>query len=320
MPAVSRPRHGSLQFVPKKRVSRLYPSISHWPKSDTAKILGFSAYKVGMTHALVVDTRKNAPTHGEEISIPVTVLDCPPLKVLAVRFYTLTPFGLKILSEVWDADAKNDKDLLRKMKPGKGTNFDNIERANDVRLLVRTQPRQSGIGKKTPEIFELGVGGSDVKQKIDFCKSVLGKEIKINDVFRDGEYIDIIAVTKGKGTQGVVKRWGVSIQNRKAGKKRRHIGTLGSQTPRRVTWTIPQAGQLGLFKRTEYNKRIIKIGEDGKDVTPKGGFNGYGIVKGSYVIIEGSVPGSRKRLILLRHPIRPLKIPFIPTEIRYLAK
>ena len=80
------------------------------------------------------------------------------------------------------------------------------------------------------------------------------------------------------------------------------------------------AGQLGFFKRTEYNKRILKIGEDGKEIVPKSGFVNYGIIKGDYVVLEGSGPGPRKRLIVLKSAIRPPKIPVLTSEIRHIEK
>ena len=62
---------------------------------------------------------------------------------------------------------------------------------------------------------------------------------------------------------------------------------------------------MGYHQRIEYNKRILKIGKDGKEVTVKGGYIRYGEVKGPYILIEGSVPGTEKRQIRLRYPARP---------------
>jgi len=63
-------------------------------------------------------------------------------------------------------------------------------------------------------------------------------------------------------------------------------------------------GQMGYQQRTEYNKRLIKIGEDGSDVTPAGGFLHYGEVRGRYLLIKGSLPGPCKRLVRIRHAVR----------------
>jgi large subunit ribosomal protein L3 len=62
---------------------------------------------------------------------------------------------------------------------------------------------------------------------------------------------------------------------------------------------------MGFHQRTEYNKRIIKIGENGEEITPKGGFVHYGVIRGDYVLVSGSVPGTVKRLIRMRDAIRP---------------
>jgi large subunit ribosomal protein L3 len=77
---------------------------------------------------------------------------------------------------------------------------------------------------------------------------------------------------------------------------------------------------MGYHQRTEYNKRILKIGIDGKDITPKGGFVKYGEVKGTYVIVDGSLPGPVKRLVRMRYPARPpTKIPDSPPNITYVS-
>jgi large subunit ribosomal protein L3 len=61
---------------------------------------------------------------------------------------------------------------------------------------------------------------------------------------------------------------------------------------------------MGYQQRTEFNKRILKIGENGMEITPKGGFLHYGVLKNPYVLIKGSIPGPAKRLIRIRPAIR----------------
>jgi large subunit ribosomal protein L3 len=318
----SKPRAGSLAFYPRKRARRIYPKIDTWPKTDKVKILGFSGYKVGMARARILDNRKGSPTQGQEITVPVTILECPPLKVIGIRAYTQTPNGLKIVGEAWDKSAEEDKFLKRKLTVGKYKTEEkikrieeNLDKISEIRLIVATQPRETGLGKKTPEIFEITVGGNP-QDAWNTVKEKLGKEIKVSEVFQEGEFIDTIAVTKGKGTAGPVKRFGVKIQTRKAHKKRRHVGALGSETPQRVLWTVAQAGQLGFQTRTEFNKRILKIGENPEEINPSGGFKNYGIVRNNYILVEGSVPGPKKRLIRLRKAIRPPKVPILATEIK----
>jgi large subunit ribosomal protein L3 len=323
MAEVKKPRRGSLGYWPRKRTSRIYPHLTAYPEAEKAKVLGFAGYKAGMAHAVVVDTRKNSPSFGQEIAMPITILDCPPLKVLGLRVYQKTTKGLEALTEIWVKDLP--KDLARKVnaKPSKeekiGEIEKNLERISKVRAIVSTQPRLSGIGKKKPEVFEVEIGGKDSKEKFDFAKQLLGKEVATKDVMREGELVDFVGVTKGKGMAGTVKRFGIRIQVRHAKKKLRHIGTLGPQTPGKVRWTVPQAGQLGFFRRTELNKRILKIGENGSEINPKSGFKNYGIIKSNYIVVEGSIPGSKKRLVMIRSAIRPSKIKLLVPEVREIV-
>jgi large subunit ribosomal protein L3 len=69
-------------------------------------------------------------------------------------------------------------------------------------------------------------------------------------------------------------------------------------------WTVPQMGQMGFHIRTEYNKWVLQVGDDAKMVEKPGGWKHYGVVKSSYMILFGSVPGVPKRLIRMRHAIR----------------
>jgi large subunit ribosomal protein L3 len=299
-----------MAFSPRKRAQRQFPRLDAWPEiSEGPRVQGFAGYKAGMTHAFLVDYRPTSNTSGQEVQIPVTVLEVPPMRVAAVRFYENTRYGLRTVGEIWSDDV--DESLSRLLPIPK--NYDSSkawEKFNgtdieDVRLLAYTQPTLvKGVPKKMPEMMELRIGGGTIAARIDYAKSLLGKDIKITDFIKEGLMIDIAAVTKGKGFQGATKRWGVKLLSHKNSKHRRMIGTLGPKRPGYVRPTVPQAGQVGYHQRTEFNKRVLKIGDNGSDVTPKGGFLHYGEVTNPYVLIHGSVPGPTKRLIRLRDPIR----------------
>ena len=84
------------------------------------------------------------------------------------------------------------------------------------------------------------------------------------------------------------------------------------------------AGQHGFFTRTEHNKRILLIDNDGKKVNQRGGILGYGLVK-DFVLLEGSVPGTQKRLVILRRQMRkkakvPVTLDYISTESKQKSK
>ncbi|MBI5681196.1 MAG: 50S ribosomal protein L3 [Methanobacterium sp.] len=310
------PRSGSVAFSPRKRAVKQSPRIKSWPETEETGLLGFAGYKVGMTHVIMNDNRKNSPTEGMEISTPVTILEVPPVVVMGIRAYKKTTYGLKTMIDVMASDLSEE--LLRKIpipeKYDTDSNLtklnENIDNVADIRVLVHTNPKQvTGIPKKKPEIIECGVGGATVAEKLEYAKSILGSEINAADVFSDGEHIDSIAITKGKGFQGPVKRWGIRIQYGKAARssKGRHVGSLGPWSPERTMWTVPQAGQMGYHKRTEYNKKILKIADVSEvdAVNPDGGFIKYGLVKNNYIIVKGSLPGPSKRLVILRKAMRP---------------
>ena len=297
-----------MAYSPRKRARSQIPHIRHWPHrgGDTPKIQGFMGYKAGMTHALVVDYRPTSTTSGREVIMPVSVVETPPMKIAAARFYKETNKGLQTTGEIWSD--KLDAELAKRVsvpKKSKKQKWDQFKNADDVRVLVYTQPKQvKSIPKKIPELREMRVSGGSIEERINYVKDILGKEVTINDVVREGDMIDFLAITKGKGFQGHVQRWGVKLLSHKNSKHRRMIGTAGSWHPNWVQATVPQAGQMGYHQRTEYNKRVLKIGENGEDITPAGGFPHYGNINNSYVLIHGSIPGPTKRVVSMRDAIR----------------
>jgi len=304
------PKRGSMGYSPRKRAQSPIPKFNSWPEGgDKPKLQGFAGYKAGMTHAFLVDFRPTSTTSGQEHQVPVTVIETPPVKVAAVRFYERTSGGLKSIGEAWVK--KLDKDLGRRLCiPKKHDQDEAFKKADDVdvedvRAIVYTQPKLvTGIPKKSPEVMEIRIGGGTVEERIEYARSILGKTLTIKDYTMEGQMVDVAAVTKGKGFQGAVKRWGVKLLVRKNRKHRRMAGTLGPWNPSFVRREVPQGGQVGYHQRTEYNKRILKIGENGEEITPNGGFLHYGNIKNSYIIIHGSVPGPTKRLIRFRDPVR----------------
>ncbi len=305
-----RPKKGSQAYSPRKRAKRQTPRVDAWPEiTEGPKVQGFAGYKAGMTHAFITDYRPTSNTAGQEIRVPVTVLEVPPMRVAAVRIYENTRYGLKTSGEVWAAqiDATLSRVLPLPKKVEADATWEKMKDVDieDVRVLAYTQPKLvKGVPKKRPELMELRIGGGSMDERVEYAKGLLGKEIKVTDFTKDGAMIDVAAVTKGKGFQGAIKRWGLKLLSHKNSKHRRMVGTLAPKRPGYVRPTVPQAGQMGYHQRTEMNKRVIKIGEKGEEITPKGGFLHYGQVVNGYVLLHGSVPGPTKRLVRLRDPVR----------------
>ena len=302
-----KPRDGSMGVWPRKRARRSFARIRHWAPQKDVKPLGFAGYKVGMTHVMVIDNKSTSQTKGQDIFMPVTVIECPNLKVFGINAYHHTPQGFSLSSTI--LHSQNDKHLARKICiPKKFNNkIEDLQNPSDIRLLVHTQPVKTSIGKKKPEIFELPLGGKDVTAKIEYAKNILGKDIYVKDIFCAGNQIDIHAVTKGKGLQGPVRRFGISLKQHKSEKGVRAPGSLGGWRAQGHTmYRVAHAGQMGYHQRVDFNKLILQLNDKPEEINQKGGFVSYGNVQNPYLLVKGSIPGSKKRLIRFTHAIRPI--------------
>jgi large subunit ribosomal protein L3 len=314
------PRHGSMQFWPRKRAKRMIARLRSFITGKDAKIAGFAGYKAGMTHITYKDNYVNSVSKGDEVSAPVTIIECPPLKVYGVRFYKKEGVeGLKTVHEIVSKDF--NKELKRKITvtKNKSSSFDNIPEYDSLRLIVYTQPHMVGFGRKKPDVFELAVGGS-VEDQLNYAKEKIGKEVQVSEIFKEGDYIDCHGITKGKGYQGPVKRFGVAIQRPKKEKIKRGVGARSGAwcAQAHMMFRVATAGQMGTHQRLEFNKLIVKIGDKPEEINPTGGIVRYGLVKGSYMLVKGSIIGPKKRLAILTPAQRPPKNPYTITP-KYIS-
>ena len=167
------PRHGSMQFWPRKRARSQNVRIRSWGQSSEAKLLGFAGYKVGMTHVGYTDNRKNSTTKGQEVASPVTIIECPPLKVLGARAYKKGLYETKVVAQ----SISPSKDVPFTQKSKDTPSIDSANEADYLTLLVYTQPKLTSIGKKKPEVFEVGIGGS-VADQIAYAKNKWAKKLQ----------------------------------------------------------------------------------------------------------------------------------------------
>ena len=121
-----------------------------------------------------------------------------------------------------------------------------------------------------------------------------GVECKPGDVvtveaFEDGQMVDVIGVTKGKGFQGVVKRFRVRGGPASHGSMfHRRIGSVGMrQTPGRVFKNQKMPGQMGSKQRTVQNLRIVKVDAE-KNI----------------LLVRGALPGSIGSTVVVRAAIK----------------
>jgi large subunit ribosomal protein L3 len=325
------PRHGSLAFLPRKRARLIKGRIRHWfDNSDDINILGFAGFKSGMTHVTYIEDQKNSPYFGKELMKPVTVIETPPLILIGIRIYNEDEYGKYIVGEIY-SDAINVY-LTRKINIPNIDNYNfkkakenlkkKINSTSEIRGLLQTQPYKTSLPRKKPDLIEIKVNSKNNPiAEFKYALEKLGKEIRVRDVFTEGELIDVIGVSKGKGFQGPVKRFGIRILTRKNNKIKRAVACIGPWHPARVLYTVPRPGQMGFHQRTEYHKRIMVMGENEEEINPKGGFIRYGKIKGDYILVLGSIPGPKKRLIRLRKTIRPIRSFIVaPPEITFISR
>ena len=231
MPKTHKPRAGSLQYWPRKRAEKIVPSVNWCPLEkkyyNKPGFLGFIGYKAGNARIIASDLTPNSLTKNKQIILPVTVLDIPSIKILSIRFYKNNNVSTEILA------SDLDKELKRKIKLPKEKSKDineiekNLGQYTNIRTIIYTQVKKTGK-KKAPDILEIGLGGT-MKEKFDFAKNNLGKEIVFKENFSSNQLIDTRAVTRGFGfNRSCCKNghWTKISQIRKRTKKTRKPGSM----------------------------------------------------------------------------------------------
>merc|ERR1712228_537322 len=206
------------------------------------------------------------------------VLECPPMVAVGLVGYVDTPRGKRALTTVFSqhlADTvkrrfyknwyRSKKKTFSKYTKAyeEGSYQERIDRAkkycSTIRIIMHTQPELAKIGQKKAHIKEIQINGGDIDKKVDFALGLFEKEVRAKDIFAMNEMIDVLGVTKGRGIDGVITRWGVSRLPRKTHRGLRKVACIGAWHPARVQFQVPRAGQNGYHHRTEINKKIYRI-------------------------------------------------------------
>merc|ERR1712072_607175 len=232
-----KPRSGHLGFLPRKRTRKHRGKVRSFPKDDASAaphFTAFSGFKAGMTHITRDIHRIDSRLHKKEVVEAVTIVECPPMKVVGFVGYIETVKGLRALSTVWANQLstelrrrfyKNWYHSKKKAFTKYAAKKDEHKNAEDrirkycttVRAICHTQPHLMGnLRVKKAHVMEIQVnGGGDIGAKVDFIKSMFEKDLKIDQVFNQLDVCDVIGTTKGKGFTGVTKRYGVRKLPRK---------------------------------------------------------------------------------------------------------
>ena len=133
----------------------------------------------------------------------------------------------------------------------------------------------------TPKRFLREIRGVDVSNYS------LGSELKA-DIFTEGEMVDVTGTSKGKGFQGVIKRWNQSRGPMGHGSQyHRGVGSLGTLLPMRVIPGKKMPGHMGSEQVTIQNLEIVQID-----------------LENNVILIKGNVPGPKKSLVLIKSSVK----------------
>jgi large subunit ribosomal protein L3 len=118
----------------------------------------------------------------------------------------------------------------------------------------------------------------------------VGQEMKLDNVFQEGQFVDVQGITRGRGFTGVMRRWNFagSIRTHGSHEYKRHGGSIGTNmTPGRVLPGVRMGGQYGNEKVTVLNQRVVKVSPDD-----------------SLLFVEGGVPGAKNSLVYVRGAVK----------------
>ncbi len=273
-------------------------------------------------HSISLDDREKTPNFGKPLFNPTSVLAVPETAVVGLRLYIRENGADRAVGEVYASTLPKGVERKSSSEPEKFVEAwkGRLSSLSRVSALVSITPSDAGISQKKPIVFEVGVGGGDTAAQIDYVVKLLGKGVKFSEIFKAGSYVDVIGITKGKGFEGPVTRFGIKRKQHKSRKSVRAVGVIGPWHPAAVMYTVARAGQHGFHQRTETGKRILSISNP-KDapITPRGGFEHFGEVRTDYALLRGTVPGSTRRVVFVRLPARAVKGKTTPVQVLELS-
>lgn len=177
-----------------------------------------------------------------------------------------------------------EPNIVSQIKTKEKDGYDAIQLAAfDKRETLANKPEIGHLKKAntTPKRFLREIRGVDV------ANYSLGGELKA-DIFAEGEMVDVTGTSKGKGFQGVIKRWNQSRGPMGHGSQyHRGVGSLGTLLPMRVIPGKKMPGHMGFEQVTIQNLEVVQID-----------------LENNVILIKGNVPGPKKSLVLIKSSVK----------------
>jgi large subunit ribosomal protein L3 len=194
------------------------------------------------------------------VSIPVTVIEAQPNRITQVK--TMETDGYRALQV-----AAGSRKASRVRKPAAGHFAAAKVEAGDLMTEFRLEDADDG---------EFAAGG----------------ELKV-DLFEEGQKVDVIGTSIGKGFAGTVKRWNFSMQDATHGNSLAHRapGSIGqNQTPGRVFKGKKMSGHMGNVRRTVQNLEVVRVDAERNILLIKGAVPGH---KGGRVVVRPAIKAKK---------------------------
>ena len=177
-----------------------------------------------------------------------------------------------------------NRNVITQIKTVEKDGYDAIQLGyEDVREKVSNKPKMGHTKKANtePKRFLREIRG------VDTSIYSLGQEIHA-DIFEEGEMVDVTGTSKGKGFQGVIKRYNQSRGPMGHGSQyHRGVGSLGTMRPMHVLKGKKMPGQMGNVQRTVQNLEIIQVD-----------------LENNCILVKGNVPGAKKSLVIIKTAVK----------------
>ena len=201
--------------------------------------------------------------------------------------------GRKVgMTEVFSTDGKLIPVTVIEVEPNVVTQVKTVEKdgydaiqlgAFDKKTKSSNKPEMGHVKKANtqPKRFLKEIRG------IDTSSYTLGHAISA-DVFQSGDTVDVTGTSKGKGFQGVIKRWNQSRGPETHGSTyHRRVGSMGTMRPMRVLKGKKLPGHMGNEQVTIQNLMIVDVDTENK-----------------YILVSGNVPGAKNTFVFIREAIK----------------
>ena len=207
--------------------------------------------------------------------------------------------GKKIgMTQVFTEEGKLIPVTVVEVEPNVVTQIKTVEKDGYDAIQLATGTTTEKHNNK-PKMGHLKKANTEPKRFLKEIRGVnvndytLGQVLKAEDVFTSGESVDVTGTSKGKGFQGVIKRWNQSRGPMGHGSQyHRGVGSLGTMLPMHVIKGKKMPGHMGNVQRTVQNLEVVSIDTENNVILIKGNIPGP---KKSYVVIRDSVKTTDKK-------------------------